>query len=195
MTKSEFLQKTLPAFTALASNLDVELKKEVMDLWVNKLINYPLPVVLQAFDNVINSYEGIKFPPYAVMHKEVNKLMGTAIKAEEVNLDTLAEAEWSWLEDAIARFGSWNPPRIPHETTEYVLNSMGGWGSLCAELTNDSRKWLRKEFVEIWKRSHKRVSAMQGGAKAVEAAQQGALGQGGNAPQTLGMGTPKRALE
>lgn len=157
------------ALKALAMNFNATMPDMLLKMWLAKLSEFPVPVIMAAINNVLDSYEYKTLPPYAVLRKEILKLMGDAVVED---LATLADAEWQRVVTLVERCGSWREPEINYPTTAYVLRSMGGWSQLCEQLTSDSRQWLRKEFIEIWQRSHGKVPEMGLGALCLEALRQ-----------------------
>ena len=149
------------AINALAENFGKEFSPELLGLWLDLLVPYPIGQVQQAIKNVIERYEFKTLPPFAILKNALDELSGTSEKALELQ----AIAEWGVLNNAIGKFGYYNKPEL-HPTTEHVLRLLGGWADAC-QWSMKEMDFKRRDFIRLWIDSHGRVEQMQLGAGAV----------------------------
>lgn len=164
MDKFSDEKKKTTALIALSANFGKELSAALFDLWLDLLDGYSAEQVQQAVKVVIETYEFKTMPPFAVLKKALDGAQGEDRKT----LEDQAEAEWGLLLEEISNVGSYGTPQL-HETTAYAVKQMGGWAAVCS-WPSDSLGYRRKDFLEIWARSHGKVETMQLGANAVKRA-------------------------
>ncbi len=162
----EDARKVGEALKALAMNFNSDIKPELFSVWLAKLSEFPANVVLMAVNNVMDTYEFKTLPPYAILRKEILRLMGRDERPEDKTAK--AQAEWDTLVRKIERIGSYGEPGELHETTAYVLRAMGGWSALCSSLTEANMPFMAKDFVARWVQADGKVEAMEGGALALD---------------------------
>lgn len=149
------------ALVFLDANYGGNMSVDLQDLFLTLLEPYPAQVVQRAIMQVIETYEFKTVPPFAVIKKAIDKITG--LDAESIALQ--AKAEWDQLQKKIEKHGYYAQPPL-HETTEYVLGLMGGWGQACQwDLFNLHFK--EKAFVSHWIASHGRIDFLSLGADGV----------------------------
>lgn len=156
-------QKT-EVIIAFGANFGKEFSGELLSLWLDMLTEYSVQQVRQAARKVLETYEFKTLPPFAVLKKALDGVSGN----DEESLKTQAEAEWGVLQGEVSRVGSYGKPRF-HPTTAYTVRQMGGWEAACL-WPIESLGFKRRDFVEIWLRSHGKTESMQLGANATREA-------------------------
>ncbi|MDR1947603.1 MAG: hypothetical protein LBQ51_10640 [Desulfovibrio sp.] len=155
-------EKKLSALLGLAENFSKIFPSNMLDLWMEMLTPYSAAHVVAAVKVVIDRYEYKTIPPFAVLKRALNDLMGTS----ESSLELQAIAEWGILLDTIDSIGYYRTPHL-HQTTAYVVRLLGGWQTVCC-WPEKGMEFRRKDFLEYWKHAHGREDKMQLGADAVK---------------------------
>ena len=153
------------AINALAENFGKEFSPALLGLWLDLLAPYPVALVRASVKAVIEHYEFKALPPFAVLKKALDDLAGTSEQALLVQ----AAAEWTRLQEAVSRSGSYARPDDMHPTTAHVVRVMGGWAAVCQWET----RYLdlkRREFVSLWTQADGKTEFLALGAKATRAA-------------------------
>lgn len=159
----EEAQKTI-AINALAENYGKKFSADLLNLWLDLLMPYPVGLVEAAVKVVLERYEYKTLPPFAVLKSALDDISGVGEKALELQ----ALAEWGVLGEAIAKNGYYNKPGL-HPTTEHVLRLLGGWSAAC-QWTYTEADFKRRDFLRLWADAHGRVEVLQLGAGAVQQA-------------------------
>ena len=159
----EEMRKIL-ALNGLAGNFDKVLSKEVLHLWLDLLGPYAAGMVEMAVKKVILTYEYKTLPPFAVLKKALDDLLGASEKAVELQ----AEAEWAAVLDGLQNCRWGEMPRL-HPTTDYVIGLMGGWERAMNWAVSEW-DFKRRDFLKFWQDAHGRLEFMQLGAAGVAAA-------------------------
>ncbi len=156
----EEAQKTI-AINALAENYGKKFSADLLNLWLDLLMPYPVGLVEAAVKVVLERYEYKTLPPFAVLKSALDDISGVGEKALELQ----ALAEWGVLGEAIAKNGYYNKPGL-HPTTEHALRLLGGWADAC-QWNMKELDFKRRDFIRLWVDSHGRVEQMQLGAGGV----------------------------
>lgn len=162
-------KKKTQAIIALAANFEKKFSEELLDLWLKLLSGYTVQHVHAAIKHVLESYEYKTMPPFAVIKKALDLVTGD----DEETLKAQAEAEWCVLQNKIEEIGAYGKPEL-HETTAYTVRQLGGWNAAC-HWPLDSLAFKRRDFLDIWRRSHGKTKLLRLGANAVQAAVTGRL--------------------
>lgn len=153
------------AITVLAENFGKELSPALASLWLDLLAPYESAHVQAAVRAVIEGYEFKTLPPFAVLKRELDNLAGTSEQAVTLQ----AAAEWTRLQEAVSRCGSYALPADMHPTTAHVVRVMGGWAAVCAWETR-SLDFKRRDFIDLWTQADGKTDVLALGAKATRAA-------------------------
>lgn len=172
-------ERKISALLALAENFGKEFPENLLDMWLELLKPYSAQHAHLAVRVVLEQYEYKTMPPFAVLRRALDDLVGISEKA----LVLQAVAEWGVLIETIDRIGYYGVPKL-HPTTAYVVRLMGGWDSVC-RWPEKGMEFRRKEFIELWAQSHGKADRMKLGADAMRFALGGAHHPGA---QSIGVG-------
>lgn len=163
--KANDTAQKLKALYGMAMNYGKELPEQLAELWLQLLTPYTAEQVAAAVARVVTTYEFKTLPPFAVLKRQLDVFKGIGAEAVEA----MAAAEWQRVLAEIERVGSYGNPKGLHETTLFVLRSIGGWSQIC-QWPVDWLEQRRKEFLAQWVQAHGKAVAMSLGADAVKEA-------------------------
>lgn len=151
------------ALTVLALNFTgKEMDPLLAKVWLMKLANYTDEEVFAAVNKLLDSNKYKTMPPWA----DLKAFLPDGSPEEEfagMSKAELLEAEaanrWCDVVRCMEERGRNYDPHFD-ETTEYVLNQMGGYYKACS-WKEDSMPFKEKEFKQLWKLQHGKVSAIK----------------------------------
>lgn len=176
------------ALNGICGNFEHVMPIEVKEMWLSFLEPYSAEIVQAAATKVILTYEYKTMPPFAILKKALDELMG--VSADALKLQALAE--WNTFSTALKSYNSYAPELTPrlHPTTEFVIKIMGGWESACHR-PSAQMDFKKRDFLQHWQDCHGRTDAMELGARGVQAA----LYSGNSQPGLQAIGRLVNALE
>lgn len=143
--KNDKMRK-VSAILLLSANYGTSMEDNLLDMWVKLLAEYSPDEVERGVQKVICEYEYKTRPPFAVLKKAIDNIIGR----KKIDTDRLrkmeAEDEWDFLLEDISKYGRYNKPEL-NPMTEHVLRGMGGWDAAC-DWETSKLEWKRKEFIE-----------------------------------------------
>lgn len=159
------LERKTKAIGGIAENYGAALTPDLLKIWLRLLRPYPPELVEAAAVRVIETYAYKTMPPYAVLREAIEDVTGAGAQATGLK----AAAEWTRLQEDVARCGSYAPPEDMHLTTAHVVRVMGGWRAVCMWET----RYLdlkRREFVDLWTQADGKADVLAMGAAGVQRA-------------------------
>lgn len=159
------LERKTTAVGAIAENFGKEVSPALLKIWLRLLARYTPEQVETGAVRVIETYAFKTMPPYAILREAIENAAGTGPQATEMQ----AAAEWTRLQEAVSRCGSYALPADMHPTTAHVVRVMGGWTAVCQWET----RYLdlkRREFMNLWTQADGKADVLALGAKATRAA-------------------------
>lgn len=159
------LERKTAAIGGIAENFGKEFSADLLKIWLRLLRPYPPELVEAAAVRVIETYAYKTMPPYAVLREAIEDVTGAGAQATGLK----AAAEWTRLQEDVARCGSYAPPEDMHLTTAHVVRVMGGWRAVCMWET----RYLdlkRREFVDLWTQADGKADVLAMGAAGVQRA-------------------------
>ena len=159
------LERKTTAVGAIAENFGKEISPGLLKIWLRLLAGYTPEQVEAGAVRVIETYAYKTMPPYAVLREAIEEAAGAGPQAAELK----AAAEWTCLQESVARCGRYAPPEHMHPTTAHVVGVMGGWQAVCAWET----RYLdlkRREFVDLWTQADGKADVLALGAAGVQRA-------------------------
>lgn len=150
------------ALLGMAENFGATMTTNLLNMWLGLLSKYTDEEVAAACVHVIENFQYKGLPPFA----ELKKYLPDGSPEEEfagMSKAELLEAEaanrWCDVVRCMEERGRNYEPHFD-ETTEYVLNQMGGYYKACS-WKEDSMPFKEKEFKQLWKLQHGKVSAIK----------------------------------
>lgn len=159
------LERKVMAIGGIAENYGAAFTPNLLKIWLRLLRPYPPEMVEAAAARVIETYAYKTMPPYAILREAIEEIAGAGPQATGLK----AAAEWTCLQEDVARRGSYAPPEDMHPTTAHVVGVMGGWRAVCAWET----RYLdlkRREFCELWTQADGKADVLAMGAAGVQRA-------------------------
>ena len=127
----------------VAEVFDKDFSRPVMDMYFIALKQFPIYQVERALEKVVLS---CKFFPRPA--EIVEFISGCSGKIEDV-----AHAQADAVINAIRKKGSYKSVKFKDQiTTTVIQNTFSGWIKMCSESLELNEKWIRKDFVEAYKR-------------------------------------------
>lgn len=143
--KNDKMRK-VSAILLLSANYGASMEDNLLDMWVKLLAEYTPDEVERGVQKVICEYEYKTRPPFAVLKKAIDNIIGRKKIDTDKLLKMEAEDAWDCLLEDISRYGFYKKPEL-EPIVERVLRGMGGWYVACNWETS-KLEWKRKEFIE-----------------------------------------------
>lgn len=159
------LERKTTAVGAIAENFGKEISPGLLKIWLRLLASYTPEQVEIGAVRVIETYAYKTMPPYAILREAIEDTAGAGPQAAELK----AAAEWTWLQETVARCGRYAPPEHLHPTTAHVLSVMGGGQAACAWETR-SLDFKRRDFIDLWTQADGKADVLALGAAGVQRA-------------------------
>lgn len=127
-------------FTGLCAVYEKEPSKILADIYYKMLSDLSNEQFKMATENILKTNKYAKIPSIAEIRESA---FG--------NLEDKALQALALVEDAMRRVGQYNTVVFPDKVIHMVVEALNGWERCCSMDTENEWKWVRKEFIALYK--------------------------------------------
>lgn len=136
-------EKILEMLYFMTQNFSSNIDATGMDIYMDYLSEYPYEYVIEALNEVIKTRKYNKMPPVGEVIEKIESKIGN-------NNEKIAEKEAYKVWNAIKNVSPYANVVFDNPVTQAVIETMGGWSSLCISYKEDQLFYFKKEFISAY---------------------------------------------